>query len=344
MKKKTWLLIFGALITCWVCAQDPAFSQYYSAPLFLNPAFAGSTPSYRFISNYRNQWPGVGAGFKTAAFSFDMMLPELRSGVGVLFMSDQAGTASLKSNVMNLLYSYKISTKSGWVISPGLSFGLGRRSIDFNKLLFYDQLNLDGTQTPSGIIFTPDPKTYFDFGAGMLIYNSKMWIGGSANHLNEPNRSIVDGVTQLPLKWSIHGGMSFRIKNLGMRGRTAVLLPSFNYKSQGRFDQLDIGTYLMIEPVVFGLWYRGIPIHQDVADNVSQDAVMANLGFKLSKFDIMYSYDITVSKLGTGAGGAHEISIKYEINRLKRQPKKGRFIPCPAFYHNHDLNLEKLKQ
>src|ERR1044071_7690959 len=99
--KKTWLLIFSALLTQWVFAQDPAFSQYYSAPLFLNPAFAGSTPSYRFISNYRNQWPGVGAGFKTAAFSFDMMLPELKSGVGLLFTSDQAGTASLKSNIVN---------------------------------------------------------------------------------------------------------------------------------------------------------------------------------------------------------------------------------------------------
>jgi len=344
MKKTIWLLILAAGVSQWLYAQDPAFTQYYSAPLYLNPAFAGSTPSYRFISNYRNQWPGVGTGYKTAAFSFDMMLPELKSGVGVLFMTDKAGTAALQSNEINFQYSYKITTKSRWVLSPGLNFGLGRRSIDFAKLLFYDQLNIDGSQTPSAFIFSPDPKTYFDFGAGMLIYNPKIWFGGSASHINQPNRSVIDGVMPLPMKWSIHGGMRFEIRNLGMRGRTGVLLPSFNYRSQGKFDQLDIGSYLMIEPVVFGLWYRGIPIKQSVPDNTNQDAIIANLGFRFAKFDIMYSYDITVSKLGSGAGGAHEISIKYEVNRLKRQPKKGRFIPCPAFYHNHDLNLEKLKQ
>ncbi|MFA9210006.1 MAG: type IX secretion system membrane protein PorP/SprF, partial [Yersinia sp. (in: enterobacteria)] len=36
------------------------------------------------------------------------------------------------------------------------------------------------------------------------------------------------------------------------------ITPAFIYKAQGKFDQLDVGMYLTYEPVVFGLWYRGL--------------------------------------------------------------------------------------
>ena len=38
-------------------AQDPAFSQFYANPLYLNPAFAGATPKGcpRANLNYRDQ-------------------------------------------------------------------------------------------------------------------------------------------------------------------------------------------------------------------------------------------------------------------------------------------------
>ena len=58
-------------------AQDPHFSQYYAAPTYLNPAFAGTGADHRFIANYRNQWPDISNGFITYAFSYD--LPYVRS-------------------------------------------------------------------------------------------------------------------------------------------------------------------------------------------------------------------------------------------------------------------------
>ena len=53
-----------------------------------------------------------------------------------------------------------------------------------------------------------------------------------------------------------------------MRGYNAdglerSITPNFQYQRQGEFDQLDIGTYLTVEPLVFGLWYRGIPIQEE---------------------------------------------------------------------------------
>jgi type IX secretion system PorP/SprF family membrane protein len=276
-----------------------------------------------------------------------MLLPELRSGIGIQFLGDKAGAAALKSNIVNFLYSYKIVTPSRWIIAPGLTFGLGYRSLDFNKLLFKDQLNLDSRNTlptnePS--IYNASTAGYFDFGASMLIYNPKVWMGASFSHINKPNRSLIGNNAPLPMKINVHGGLRIPIKSTLLKtGRNAAILPSFNYRNQGGFDQLDIGSYLIFDPVILGVWYRGIPIRQKKQDNINQDAIVAMLGFQFSSFEVMYSYDMTISKFGPSTGGAHEMSLKYEINRIQKKiVKKQRFIPCPAFYNNRDLNLEKL--
>jgi hypothetical protein len=48
------------------------------------------------------------------------------------------------------------------------------------------------------------------------------------------------------------------------------------------------------------------------------------------QFRVIYSYDITISKLTMRSGGAHEISLQYEWPR-KAKNRKHRTIPCPKF-------------
>ncbi|HRX01396.1 MAG TPA: type IX secretion system membrane protein PorP/SprF, partial [Cyclobacteriaceae bacterium] len=82
-----------------------------------------------------------------------------------------------------------------------------------------------------------------------------------------------------------------------------------------------------------GLWYRGIPIKQNVVDNMSRDAVVVILGFQFEKIEMGYSYDFTVSELGAISGGTHEVSLQYklDIQTQTRSKKKQRYIPCPTF-------------
>ena len=89
----------------------------------------------------------------------------------------------------------------------------------------------------------------------------------------------------------------------------------------------------MYTPVSLGVWYRGIPVKQNVKDNISQDAVVGILGFQFEKAEISYSYDFTVSELGPISGGTHEISWKYKmaINMKSKAKRKEKFIPCPTF-------------
>jgi type IX secretion system PorP/SprF family membrane protein len=318
-------------------AQDPEFSQYYASPLYLNPAFAGTSVDHRFIANYRNQWPNISQAFETYAFSYDYNLDIHNSGLGFIVVTDKAGSANLRSTQANFQYAYKVKLSEGMVLSSGVNFGVGTRSLDFNKLIFYQQLdfaqNSDNLPPPPGNIRL-EGKTYFDFGAGLLVYSRKVWLGMSMAHLNRPNRSVMDEQSEIPIKTSLHGGVRIPLYNgIFKRERTASIAPSFVYKQQGNFDQLDLGTYFFYEPVVVGLWYRGIPIQQNAKDNISHDAVVVVLGFQLQNVEVSYSYDVTVSELGPISGGAHEIALKFKIElatQVKKR-KKEKFIPCPTF-------------
>src|SRR5688572_21555820 len=98
-------------------AQDPEFSQYYAAPLYLNPAFAGTSVDHRFIANYRNQWPNVSQAFETYAFSYDYNLDQYNSGLGFMIMADKAGSANLKSTQFNFQYAYKVKLSDRFILS-----------------------------------------------------------------------------------------------------------------------------------------------------------------------------------------------------------------------------------
>ncbi len=334
--KEMRLLIWLLLICPALKAQDPEFSQYYAAPLYLNPAFAGTSVDHRFILNYRNQWPNISQAFETYALSYDYNLDLHNSGLGFLVTTDKAGSAGLRSTQANFQYAYKVGISDKMVLSSGVNFGVGSRSIDFNKLIFYQQLDFaqNSNNLPPPPALKMEGRTYFDFGAGLLLYSRKVWLGFSMAHLNRPNRSLLDDEAEIPVKTSLHGGVRIPLYNgVFKRDRTASIAPSFVYKKQGTFDQLDVGTYFYYEPVVVGLWYRGIPIQQEEEDNISHDAVVVVIGFQLQNFEVSYSYDVTVSELGPISGGAHEIGLKFKIElatQVKKR-KKERFIPCPTF-------------
>lgn len=320
-----------------VCAQDPQFSQYYAAPLYLNPAFAGTSAGHRFTANYRNQWPSVPTGYATYAFSYDYHLADVKSGIGLLATVDQAGSANLRSTSIGFLYSYKVQISNHWVVTPGLYFGYSSRDIDFNKLIFGDQLEFES----SGGVPSDDPSLgglesvgFFDFGTGFLAYNQTLWLGVSAHHINRPNQSLIGQESEVPIKTSIHGGIRIPLYyGPFKKPRTSSIAPSFVYKNQGAFDQLDLGLHFLYEPVVLGLWYRGIPVQQNAGDNISQDAVTIVMGMKFQDFEVGYSYDFTVSELGPISGGAHEVSLQYnlEVMASNKPKKRQKYIPCPTF-------------
>lgn len=332
---KRFLIVSILLVTVkWASAQDPQFSQYYQAPLYLNPGFTGITPQQRFVVNHRIQWPNLPQAFATYAASYDIWVDELRSGFGILVTTDKMGSAGWRTTTAGLNYSYKVRLSDKVVFSPGLYFGYGINGLDRSKLRMGDGLEYDGISLDPELQRLGNQQ-YFDFGSGFLLYNKSLWLGASFSHMNTPNITILNGVSRIPMKTTIHGGARITLTQ-GPReaDRASYLTPSFIYRMQGPMSQMDFGVNYHIDPVSIGVWYRGKPFQKNYIGTVNQDALILMLGLYLKSFTVGYSYDFSVSELSTSSGGAHEISLVYEFvaKPLRRGVKKrNRLIPCPTF-------------
>jgi type IX secretion system PorP/SprF family membrane protein len=330
MKKIFTIFVFMA-VAMTATAQDPHFSQYYASPLYLNPGFTGAMPVPRLILNSRIQWTGLPKAFSTYAISGDVYVDRFNSGFGFMAMTDRAGSANLRTTTFGASYAAKIRLTEKWVLSPGLTFGYGTRQIDLDKLVFGDQIIYNGPTTDDAIR-TLGSRNYFDFSSGVVIYNKMMWAGMSAYHLNEPNHSLLGEDSKVPMRFSFHGGIKIPIKHGPLsESRLASISPSFVYSVQGEFQHLDIGANMVFDPIMVGLWYRGVPTGKNYSDKKSHDAAIFILGLNLKYFEAAYSYDFTISEIGPNSGGSHEISIIMLLTGLKRNKvaKKDKFLPCP---------------
>lgn len=187
-------------------AQDPQLTQFYSAPLYLAPSFAGATQQHRFASTYRNQWPGVPGAYVTYLFSYDHFFANFNSGVGLLLMRDVAGSGDLATLDVGVQYSYDIQVADLWHIRPGLQFKYTQRSINFAKLLWGDQISPSG-QTPTIEVPSLSRKGAIDATLSVLVYSDRMWAGTSVDHLFRPNYSLYDDdISRLAMKFSVFGG------------------------------------------------------------------------------------------------------------------------------------------
>ena len=131
------LIIISSLLYIYISssAQDPQLTQFYSAPLYLAPSFAGATQQHRVASTYRNQWPGVSEAYVTYAFSYDHYFSSFNSGLGLLLFRDEAGSGDLSTTNVGVNYSYDIQVADLWHIRPGLAFLYSQNSLQ-SKLLW----------------------------------------------------------------------------------------------------------------------------------------------------------------------------------------------------------------
>ena len=98
-------LAIAGLFTQTANAQDPELSQYYAAPVYTNPAMAGTAvcnygAAGRVALNYRNQWPGLPGTFRSFAASWDQHIPSIGGGLGAMVFTDIAGSGLLTTTTV----------------------------------------------------------------------------------------------------------------------------------------------------------------------------------------------------------------------------------------------------
>lgn len=332
MNRLLKIIVILLLFTTAVKGQDMHFTQFYSSPLYLNPAFTGAGVCARLSTTYRDQWPGISKTYKSFLFAADHYLHEYKIGIGLLFGNDVAGTGELKTTIINPSIAYEAKLGRRLAMRIGFQPGIGMRSINFNNLLFGDQLARGGNVAT--IEAPTQRKTFFDIGTGLLVYTGKYWGGVSFFHLNRPNESLMgneDGV--LPIKYTVHGGIKHvinRAEKTDFRKRSVS--SAFHYRGQKEFDQFDIGLYFTQHVFNIGLWYRGIPGLKAYKPGYNNnDAVSVIVGITNDRMNIGYSYDLTISRLMGLSRGAHEVCISYQLCKAKKKKKNRLLIPCPKF-------------
>jgi len=317
----TMLLLFLGVFN-FARAQDPVFTQFYSNPVYLNPAFSGSNKCPRLVSNYRDQWPGFSGNFITTAVAYDQGFDALKGGFGLVILSDQIAK-TLKSTEVSLSYSYHQHVSRTFTLNYGIQGTYIQKSVDRSNLTFGDMIHpRRGFVFSTSDVISAEPVNMFDFSAGIIGYTEKFYIGFAAHHLTEPNESFLvnssnEGI--LSRRYTVHMGTDFSLSSNSLySSKEETLSPSILYSRQGEFQQLNLGLYYKKGAYVLGFWYR------------NRDSFIVTLGLETQALRIGYSYDITTSQLSLYSGGSHEISLAIKFY-CKPKKKVYRTMSCPSF-------------
>ena len=307
------------------------FAQFYNDPYQLNPALSGASKYNRAGIHYRDQWPGINEAYKSYAGFLDKRIRGVNSGVGMYLLHDVAGTGALTFSQLKMSYSYGVKLHWNHGIRFGVSAALSNRSVDFNRLLFADQVLRD--MVPTSIEgFESNQVTYVDFGAGMEYTHiqSGFRFGISAEHLNQPNQSFSSIPYNLPVRLSVYALYDHYLRG-DFRSRDPVYI-SYGalYKLNHLWDQLDFGGVYHYGKLEFGLFYRGIPgLKQYLPGYSNNAAVIAYTGYQFGNVHLGYNYDFTISKLGNAQShGAHEVTLIAAFGQRIKKRNRGA-IPCP---------------
>jgi type IX secretion system PorP/SprF family membrane protein len=321
------LLVLGVIQLAW--AQDPQFSQFYASQVVLSPAFTGIADGPRLALAYRMQWTAIPGYYRTFAAAYDqpVFFGRVRNGLGLSFLADQAGEGNLtKLNVL-LNYALHIELSKNSALSLGLSGGIMQASIDFYRLRFPDQIDPN-----AGFVLPTQERNFFenriheDVNAGALWYNKYVYVGTSVMHITQPQQRFYNvplpnqASARLPIRANFFAGAQIPIDR-NKEGKQSVG-PAVMYRIQQPFQQLDLGLYVNLDPIVLGVWYR------------NQDAIIGLVGIQKGMVQVGYSYDYTISSLTNRiSAGSHEVSLVLLFNKERRfgGMRHRRNYPCPRF-------------
>ncbi|NND04866.1 MAG: PorP/SprF family type IX secretion system membrane protein [Saprospiraceae bacterium] len=318
--------------------QDPQFSQYYAAPLHLNPSLTGGFDArYRVSSIYRDQWRGpLEEAINTFGASLDLRF-DLQSralagdafGVGIQFVTDQAGSLNLSTNSISLLGAFhkSLGQSNTNYLSAGIQFSTVQRNLLYKNLVFQDQFNgVDSYTGPTGEDLPANNYSFGDFAFGLNYFSApsssfSLFAGGVVHHILEPEVSFYrkdDDENQQQLsesslfrKYSFHGGITTRLsENIDISPRTFVL-------KQRAHTAITVGNNFIIEPSTtdafnfhLGAWVRTV---QDLEAKFAPDMIGFLAGMGIGNLLIGLSYDVNIRDVvnyPTGQG-AFEVSISY---------------------------------
>ncbi len=335
MRLLIFIILLFSLIN--VFAQDPVFTQFYANSLHLNPALAGKDLSPRFHSGYRNQWPEIKNAYVTYNLEYDNFIEKIHGGLGIQFLHDKTANGVLNTSLLSLSYAYHLKLSKGWSASFSLKGAFQQKSFNRNLAQFGDQIDeVRGFVYSTNQTINNPTSSYFDAGAGTVVFSPKSFVGFAVHHLTRPYESFIVNGNQnnkIPLRYTIHGGKQIKFLKNGLFHKALYISPNFLFDIQSNFKQFNFGSYFVDGVLGFGIWYRHTNFFNAEFDELKlQDALVLIGGVETNKMRIAYSFDLSLSTIIRGSAGSHEISITFDLPaKEKNKVNKYRVIYCPVF-------------
>ena len=318
----TCVFIFLAL---GMRAQDAHFSQFYSNPLYLNPAYAGFDAGTSVILNTRTQWFGVPdgtetpyrSGYNTHSVTVGLQAPclvrneNITFGFALIGMRDEAGLAPLSTSAFGLAASLELKLASNLLMRAGVQQSRMWKRLRSVDLFFSDQLNpydrtiADPTNielttggynnTNVGLLF----RGKFDMEKGReeVIYT----IGGAIANVNEPNISFYDGPFKdtLSRRFTLHGSIRKEMKSfIGVQHRDPWYLgfqARYDIQAGGDLQWITTGLSYSNQYFSFGTYVQFNPNKRLEVNGIMVDPILANNNTLLS-----LSAGVNISRLRNG--------------------------------------------
>lgn len=330
-------------------AQDFHYSQFYNAPLHLNPALTGIfRGDIRAMGNYKSQWTDVPVDYKTVTLAIDKKFLKVinKDGFfsgGAAFNYDRAGDSKLTWANLDLNLSYTKVFSPKIILSVGGKAALIQRSFDQGNLR-YDN-NFDVTRgdvnlgLPSGEAFDTDGHIFPDFGVGVnlrlqskqtseLVFRNdrrtKMDLGVALHHIFAPDQAFYDDA-KVPLERRLSPYFTGTLQVLPIVDAVAGI----TYQNQGSFyDELVmmLGGRVWLKNTLnkqISLM-AGMGLRRDAI----QDAYWPTFELSYNNLEVGLNYDFNTSQfdIATENRGGMELSVRYIIHKVRPLPE---FKVCP---------------
>lgn len=327
------LVVLAIGIQTSTYSQDLHFSQYFNAPLLVNPANTGFIPEgdYRVGMNYRKQWASLGNPYKTFSVYGDGQVFGDRFengwvGIGGALLRDVAGSGNLTTTRAFGSVAYHQAVGLGSLVSAGFNVGWINKRIDLTKLTFDNQWNgkFFDISAPSGEPFAANQVNYFTLQAGInyAYYpneNTYLNVGVSASNINRPNESFFSpGTTdtRVATRLTTFVNGSFRAS------QAWIVNPNVYVSKMSSAWEVVAGANAQRDlsgdgnkQLILGAYYR------------VNDAMIPVIGFQQNGYKLTFNYDATASSLKNynQSRGAYEVSI---VKQGLLNTSRG--IKCPA--------------
>ena len=328
------LVVIMFLCTTGLFAQDPEFTQFYAAPVHLNPALAGTSECHRFAAAYRDQWPAIDRLYVTYYASYDNYFEDISSSFGLYYLGDHQANGTYNTQTISAAYAYRIDW-GRFITQLAVEGSYQHIGLKRDRLVLPSEIKDDITgrveQDGADRGWLLGGTSHADFSAGFLIYSNTLYGGVAVKHLTQPQMSLFKNNegnpgSPFPMRITAHAGTV--ISFLNRYKLDYFISPEIIYSRQEDFNQINLGVYTTNSIFYFGTWFRFDSGNiKDAFGNV--DAIIPYFGLYRSPFKFGYSFDLTISTLGPHRTfGAHELTFSVNICS-KEKPKN--YI-CPRFF------------